>query len=137
MQLTKHTDFAFRVLIYLASLPQDELVTIHEVSELFDISRNHLMKIVNKLTQTGYIESIRGNKGGIRLGCKAQKINLADIVKLMEATLRPVNCHEPQCRLEKHCRLKNVLYEAQNKYIEYLSQFTLTDIAMSPQEILL
>ena len=60
MQLTKHTDYAFRVLIYLAMKPTDTLVTIQEIAEYFDISRDHMMKIVQKLANNGIIQSIRG-----------------------------------------------------------------------------
>lgn len=132
MQLTKHTDYAFRVLIYLASLPATQLVKIQEVADLFAISRNHMMKIVNKLARAGYIQSVRGNQGGIRLGMLAETINLRQVLELMEATLLPVNCHVPLCKLEKNCRLKGVLFQAQAEYLRTIEQYTLADIVMDP-----
>jgi len=131
MQLTKHTDYAFRVLIYLASLPETELVKIQDVADLFDISRNHIMKIVNKLARAGFVQSVRGNQGGIRLGAAAETINLRQVVELMEATLVPVNCHVPLCKLEKKCRLKGILFQAQADYLSSLENYTLADIVIN------
>ena len=75
MQLTKHTDFALRSLMYLGALPKGQLATITEISEQFNIPRNHLMKVVHQLGKLEYIETLRGPKGGIRL-----KKNAAEII---------------------------------------------------------
>ena len=132
MKLTKHTDYAFRVLIYLAAKDPMELSTIKEVTSAFDISRDHVMKIVQKLAKAGIIESVRGKQGGMRLGKPKDEINLADVVKLMEVTLLPVNCDEPVCLIKAGCSLRSVLFEAQEKFINHVAQYTLAD--MVPQE---
>ncbi len=132
MQLTKHTDYAFRVLIYLASLPGTDLVKIQDVADLFDISRNHMMKIVNKLARAGFIQSVRGNQGGIRLGAVAESINLRQVIELMETTLAPVNCYEPLCKLEQNCRLKGILFQAQADYLSSVEKYSLADIMLNP-----
>ncbi|MCV5804370.1 Rrf2 family transcriptional regulator, partial [Escherichia coli] len=67
MQLTSFTDYALRTLIYLASLPKDELTNIIEVTDLFGVSRNHMVKVINRLGQLGYVHTVRGKNGGIRL----------------------------------------------------------------------
>lgn len=128
MQLTKQTDFAFRVLIYLASKPAQELSQIQTIATRFDISRSHVMKIVQKMANSGLIESVRGQGGGLRLAKPTDQINLREVVELMEATLNPVNCHEPVCLIETSCVLKSYLYQAQESYLAHLSQFTLSDI---------
>lgn len=128
MQLTKQTDFAFRVLIYLASQPEGKLSNIQAISNQFDISKNHLMKVVQKLVNSGLVNSIRGHNGGIYLGKPATDIVLSDVVELMEKTLRPVNCQEPICKIIKSCELKHVLAQAQNHFINHLKQFTLDSI---------
>lgn len=131
MQLTKQTDFAFRVLIYLASKPAQDLSQIQTIALRFDISRSHVMKIVQKMANSGLIESIRGQGGGLKLAKPTQDINLREVVELMEATLNPVNCHEPMCLIENSCVLKNYLYQAQESYLAHLSRFTLSDIVTS------
>lgn len=129
MQLTKHTDFAFRVLIYLASKEEGVLATIKEVTEAFAISRDHVMKIVQKLAKAGFIDAIRGKNGGMRLGKPADQISIKDVVTLMELTLEPVNCVDKPCLILQGCRLRQILYEAQNQFLKHLDQYTLADIS--------
>lgn len=132
MQLTKQTDYAFRVLIYLGSQTEGKLATIQAISESFDISKSHVMKIVQKLVNHGFIESVRGPSGGIRLGKNKKDINLREIIELMEVTLNPVNCDVPMCRINNSCELKKFLHQAQAKYLEHVEQFTLEDIISTP-----
>lgn len=128
MQLTKQTDFAFRVLIYLASITADETSHIQTIAERFAISKSHLMKIVQKLAQHGYIQSTRGHKGGLKLGKPANTITLKEIIELMETTLEPVNCQRPLCLINGCCLLKNHLAQAQAQYLSYLASITLADL---------
>lgn len=128
MQLTKQTDFAFRVLIYLASKKQGELSNIQMISERYDISKSHLMKVVQKLVSHGLIQSVRGQQGGIYLKKALHEISLRQVVDLMEVTLNPVNCDEPICKIHDVCQLKEYLNQAQDQYLSYLEQFTLADI---------
>lgn len=127
MKLTKHTDYAFRVLLYVA-VKNNELSTIKEVTLAFDISRDHVMKIVQKLSKSGMLNAIRGKHGGIQLGRPANEIIIADVVMLMEATLKPVNCEEPICNIKQGCKLADILFEAQDRYLTHLKQFTLADL---------
>jgi len=128
MQLTKHTDFAFRVLIYLGSQKTGELSHIQTIAETFTMSRSHIMKIVQKLVAHGIIKSVRGQSGGIILAQPMHEINLRKIVELMEHTLNPVNCDEPVCLINKSCQLKSVLQGAQLAFLNHLGQSTLADI---------
>ncbi|GAB2189358.1 RrF2 family transcriptional regulator [Sessilibacter sp. MAH2] len=127
MQLTKHTDFAFRTLIYLAS-HRDSLATIQIIAETFDLSKSHLMKVVNKLVNIGWVESIRGKKGGIRLAVEPHEIGVADVIVKMEQTLAPINCESPMCILNGNCALKGHLWQAQQEYMKYLKKLTLADV---------
>jgi Rrf2 family nitric oxide-sensitive transcriptional repressor len=136
MHITRHTDFALRALIYLAARPEGELVQIRQICELFDVSINHLSKIVNELAKSGYVESQRGRSGGIRLGKPPQDINVGDLVRLMEPTLTPINCNEPRCILLSHCRFKSVLNEACNAFIETIDKYTLADLIDGEVEVL-
>jgi len=134
MQLTKHTDYAFRVLMYLATKPDGELSTIKEVTAAFDISRDHVMKIVQKLAKEGYINSIRGKQGGMKLGRNAADINLREIVTLMETTLEPVNCRETLCKISSGCQLAGILFAAQELFMAHIEQYTLADLVMPNTE---
>ena len=78
MQLTSFTDYALRTLIYLASLPKDELTNITEVTDLFGVSRNHMVKVINRLGQLGYVHTVRGKNGGIRLMKAPQEITVVN-----------------------------------------------------------
>ncbi|MDB2705563.1 Rrf2 family transcriptional regulator [Pseudomonadota bacterium] len=127
MQLTRHTDFAFRTLIYLAMM-QQEMTTIQKITDSFDISKSHAMKIVNKLVHAGWIKSIRGKNGGILLGCDANEISLRSVIELMENTLEPVNCDHPPCLIAGSCKLKGILWDAQQQYLNYLAPLTLADL---------
>ena len=129
MRLTKHTDYAFRVLIYLGSMPEDSQSTVQEIAEKYDVSRSHIMKIVQKLACAGLIHASRGQHGGIKLGQPKEAINLRSVIELMEATLAPVNCDDPVCVIKKNCTLKNILFEAQRQFLEHVEHYTLADLA--------
>jgi Rrf2 family nitric oxide-sensitive transcriptional repressor len=135
MQLTKHTDFALRCLLYIGSLPTNQLATITEISERLHIPRNHLMKIVNKLGQLGYIHTTRGPKGGVKLAIVATEINLARLIKQLEVQLELVNCAEPLCPIKGHCALKRALNEAQAAFFQVLEQHTLADLITNSKVI--
>lgn len=127
MQLTKHTDFAFRVLIYLANMQQDK-TTITEITDFFGISRAHLMKVVNALVNAGWVKSSRGKGGGITLGVSPQQVSVKDVIVQMESTLAPVNCNKPICAIYGACRLQGVLFDAQTLYLNALAEVTLADL---------
>ena len=129
MQLTKQTDFAFRILIYLSQAPEGELQQIQQICDFYDISKNHLSKIVVKLVKLGYVKAQRGKGGGIYLGMKSEAINLADVVKAIEPSLQPVNCDEPVCRITANCKLKGILADSMQAFVDNLAQYHLSDIS--------
>jgi Rrf2 family nitric oxide-sensitive transcriptional repressor len=134
LKLTKQTDYAFRVLMYLAVRDSDKLATITEVVEIFDISRDSVMKIVQKLAKAGFIDAIRGKSGGMRLGRQTSDINLKDVVVLMEPSLKPVNCDEPICRIRQGCRLKTILFDATEAFLNHINQYSLADVVQTDSE---
>lgn len=135
MQLTLHTDFSLRVLIFLSLQENDSLVTIDDVARHFTIAKNHLTKIVHKLVQNGYVKSVRGKNGGICLARSTKSMILGKIVRDMENNTEVVNCLKPACPLHAHCELKRVLNEAQQAFFTTLEQYTLADICKQPQKI--
>ena len=131
MQLTKQTDYAFRVLMALSTVEDQQLMQIQQIVDQYQISKSHVMKIVQKLVHHGYLQAVRGQKGGVRLAKIPSEINLREVVELMENTLEPVNCNEPVCLIRSHCRLKSHLLHAMKDYLTYLEGVTLADI-LSP-----
>jgi len=129
MQLTKFTDYALRVLLFLAQ-NQDKRVTIDDLANHYHVSRNHLMKIVHSLSVAGFIRSSRGRNGGLNLGIPANNITVADVILHTEKNMDLVECFEihSNCMLESDCVLRHVLHRAQDSFMEVLSLFSLTDI---------
>lgn len=128
MQLTRHTDYAIRTLMYLAEHSGPERVQIQSVCEYFSISQNHLSKVVNSLAKHGFIDSQRGRGGGICLGKSPTEIKLGDIIRLMEASLNPIDCNKPPCVLRNGCQFKGIINEAMQAFLATLDNYTLADI---------
>ncbi|MGF1688831.1 nitric oxide-sensing transcriptional repressor NsrR [Photobacterium japonica] len=127
MQLTSFTDYGLRALIYLATLPQGELASITKVTDVYGVSRNHMVKIINKLGQLGYVETVRGKNGGIRLGRPADQIVIGDVVRAIEP-LQIVNCSEAFCHITPACRLKGMLFSARQAFLAELDQHSLASL---------
>ena len=101
----------------------------------FAISRNHVVKIVHQLGIKGYIETVRGKHGGIRLGRAAVSINLRDVVMDMEHVLCPVDCKRENCRLSGGCRIQGILRRAMHAFLEVLGEYTLADAVRDPTRL--
>lgn len=135
MQLTKYTDFALRTLIFLGLQRSADRITITQVSEHFAIPRNHLIKVVHQLGKLGFVETVRGKGGGIRLGLAAEQINLRAVVEATEETLQPVNCEQPRCPIQHNCRLQQILFAAQEAFLSELARYTLADLCQQPDTL--
>ncbi len=122
--------------MYLAIQPEREtLFRIAEITEVFDLSPNHVSKIVHHLGKLGYLQTIRGKSGGFRLGMAPEKINVGELVRALENSLAPIDCSKPYCRLTPACQLKGVLAQAVNAYLAVLDRYTLADIVSNQQEL--
>ncbi|MGL5360853.1 MAG: Rrf2 family transcriptional regulator [Shewanella sp.] len=137
MQLTRYTDFGVRTLMYLAVQPdRTSLFRIAEITQVFDLSPNHVSKIVHHLGKLGYLETIRGKMGGFRLGKPANEINVGLLVRALENSLAPIDCTKPYCRFTPACQLKGVLAQAVEAYLNVLDQYTLQDVVSNRSELL-
>lgn len=136
MQLTLHTDYALRVLVYLAQR-QDTLVTISELAEFYKISRNHLVKVVHHLANDNFILTTRGKHGGMRLARAPELISIGEVVRRMEPNFDIVECFgaaNQRCVISSVCSLKEVLRHAGNEFLAVLDNYTLAEaITPSPQ----
>lgn len=134
MRLSEYTDYSLRVLMYCAAHP-GRLVTIGELAEHHQVSKNHLMKVVNDLSRQGVIETTRGRGGGLRLLQSADQIRVGDIVRASETDFRLVECFDPAtnvCTLTPSCHLKQVFGNALQAYFRELDGVTLTDLVPPP-----
>ena len=131
MQLTTHTDYALRVLIYL-TLHQNQLATISELADFFDISRNHLVKVVHNLGVKGFIKTVRGKGGGICLARPPETINIGAVVREIEGNFYVTECFNPQkqghCAVQPICGLTLLLGTALNQFMQVLDSATLIDL---------
>lgn len=163
MRLTNYSDYALRSLMYLAVRPEPEsLANISDIATSYNISKSHLTKIIHQLGQLGYIESVRGKNGGIRLAKAAKDINLGVLIKQIEPDFELVECFATQasrdnpksssssvpvafieeeekapvgCVISPACQLKAVFFEALNAFINVLERYTLADIIGNKDEL--
>jgi Rrf2 family nitric oxide-sensitive transcriptional repressor len=133
MRLNIFTDYSLRVLMYLA-LRNTHIVTRHEIAEAYDISDNHLMKVVNFLGRCGYIETVRGKGGGMRLASAPEQINIGQVIHSCESDIPFIICFNNsrdaarKCKLTGLCQLKEIFQEGSDAMYAVLNKYTLADI---------
>lgn len=129
MHITRYTDYSLRVLMYLA-VKGEALSTIKEIADSYQISKNHLMKIVQQLNSKGYVIATRGKNGGLRLNGAPSDINVGALVRDIEQDLTLVECFGEGnvCVITPACKLKNVFAEALESFLQKLDQYTLADL---------
>jgi Rrf2 family nitric oxide-sensitive transcriptional repressor len=135
VQLTTFTDYGLRTLIYLATLPEGELASISQVTDVYQVSRNHMVKVINKLGQLGFVQTVRGKKGGIRLGMPADQIIVGDVVRAIEP-LKIVDCSEGFCHITPSCKLKGILGSAREAFLAELDKHTLLSMVENNPSLL-
>jgi Rrf2 family nitric oxide-sensitive transcriptional repressor len=130
VRLTVYTDFSLRVLMFLA-LKGDGLATIAEIAKAYKISKNHLMKVTHQLGLAGYVETVRGKGGGIRLAQRPQDIVLGEVVRRTEPDMELVPCFAPDagsCAILPSCALRSALANARDAFLSALDGDTLADL---------
>ncbi len=133
MRLTSYTDYALRVLLFVAST--DDAVTINVISSAYGISKEHLRKVVHQLSQLGYLHTTQGRNGGIKLGMAAELVNIRDVVLQFESA-DLVECFDVEhnsCPIIGMCGLKGVLQKAQKSFLDVLGQYHLSDMVKNPR----
>ena len=163
MRLTNYSDYALRTLMYLAVLPdRSALATITDIANSYQISRSHLTKIIHQLAQIGFIESIRGKNGGIRLAKSPKHIVLGDVIRHTEPDFELVPCFAlpvanpavnsdsprqgaapmnltkkaaEKCEIAPVCQLKSVFYQATQAFLQVMDNYTLADIIQNEEEL--
>lgn len=137
MRLTTFTDYCLRALMF-AALKDDELSTIDEIAERYGINRNHLAMVIFRLSQLGYLDTVRGKGGGIRLVSDPAKINLGKLIRKTEEDFALVECFQEQeclCAIEPACVLKKALRTALAAFFEVLDGYTLADLVKPSRKL--
>jgi Rrf2 family nitric oxide-sensitive transcriptional repressor len=132
VRLTVYTDYALRMLMYLA-VKEEGLSTIAEIAESYGISRTHLMKVAHQLGVAGYIETVRGRQGGLRLARSPGTIGIGDVVRCTEPDMALVPCLEPvngHCTILSCCQLRTALQRARAAFVAVLDEYTLQDLVV-------
>lgn len=133
MQLTHFTDLGLRVLMYLSHPePQHPPVTISEIAERFEVSRNHLVKVVHFMSQQGWLLTTRGKGGGLALAQAPEAYRLGTLIQALEGATDLIDCADPPCRLRGRCQLKGLLDKALVAFFAVLDEYTLADATASP-----
>ena len=135
MRLTTQTDYALRTLMFLAV--QDGSQTIDDIASTYDISKNHLMKVAQRLAGSGFIISQRGRGGGLMLARDPAEINIGAVVRTMEETGQFVECNMSatnNCIITPVCGLKHVLSDALEAFLSHLDDYSLADIMSKKQK---
>lgn len=133
MQLTIFTDYGLRSLMYVAA-HADRRCSVREIADYYKISRNHLVKVVHRLAQLGYIDSSKGKGGGIRLATDPNQLKLGDLIQKLEPNMHLVECFNKDtnsCRITNTCKLRHCLTDARQAFITSLNKQTLADILHS------
>jgi Rrf2 family nitric oxide-sensitive transcriptional repressor len=136
MRLTSYTDYALRTLMFLA-LNRDRLVTIGDIAQSHNIAKNHLTKVVHHLGTLGFVETVRGRSGGLRLGREPADIRIGDVVRQTESDFYMASCFDANsagCLYAAGCEMRGALSRATSAFLEVLDAITLEQmVARDPQ----
>lgn len=135
MRFALHTDYALRTLMFLAD--RQGRANVSEIAEFFRISRDHLAKVARRLTQEGYVRSVRGVGGGLELARPSDEIRVGEVVEAFEGAMHLLDCVAVPdvCVIQPGCRLRSVLAEAERRQMDYLHSVRLADIIPQGQPL--
>lgn len=137
MKLTAYTNFALRMLMYVA-LKDGQPATVKEIADAYKISANHLKKAAIEMNKHGYLDTLQGRYGGYVLAQNAQSIVIGDVVRITEGNLEMVECFNPEtntCPLIEVCRLSRLFKKALKAFLDVLDDVTLADMISHPQQL--
>lgn len=126
MQLTRYTDYAIRIMLHVGAQDDADLSSIAQIADAYGISKNHLMKVVQHLGQGGFLTTIRGRNGGLKLGRPSSEIIIGQLVRHTEQGFDLVDCSN--CLVAPACTLPRILAEATQAFLAVLDRYTLAQV---------
>lgn len=137
MQLTTHSDYALRLLVYLAIHPKDKPATVKDVAECYGVSTNHLAKVAQQLVQEKFVLSQRGRGGGLKLAMEPEAINIGKLIRKTEK-MELLECFGDNCKcpIENVCILFNAMRKAQKAFLDVLDDYTLADMVKNKPQLM-
>lgn len=136
MRLSLHADFALRTLMYLAV--HDGHRSIGEIARAYAISKNHLMKVAQRLVTEGFVEAVRGRSGGLQLARAPDQINVGQVARALEETRSFVECFNPatnSCVITPACQMRHVLAGGLEAFFRHLDRYSLADLTKDPSAV--
>ncbi len=127
MQLTRFTDYALRVLLFVGKRGGHRC-TMGEIAIYYGISLEHLRKVVHRMARLGYLSSSRGRSGGLTLGRDSARIRIGEVIQVLEGDLNIIDCDALECRLRPGCALKAALDRGRRAFIAAVNEVTLADL---------
>lgn len=127
MQINKFTDLSLRVLMYVSHEDRTAVITINEIAQQFNVQRNHLTKVIARLSKEGWIITTRGRTGGIKLAKPPKDLRLGDIIAQLEHGSL-IDCSTPLCPIRGACNLKNILDAGLKSFYLEMNRYSLADI---------
>lgn len=138
MNLTAYTDYSLRLLMYLAVKGDEGRATIADVADAYGIAKNHLTKVAHQLGVAGFIETVRGKRGGLKLARPAEQIGLGEVVRCTEGAMALVPCFDASsapCSIAPACGLRGALHEARQAFLSVLDGYTIADLVIRRTEL--
>lgn len=132
VRLSLYTDFSLRLLVLLAGRRDDKPVSASFIADTYKVSAHHMHKVAQGLRKLGYIESICGRNGGLRLAVPAESLRIGDVVEAMEGRGKLVDCEKGPCGLHGACSLNGALNRAERRFYEEINKYTLADVVRGP-----
>jgi Rrf2 family nitric oxide-sensitive transcriptional repressor len=132
VRLSLYTDFSLRLLVYLAGIKDGKPVSAAKVAERYHVSAHHMHKVAQGLRKLGYVHSVSGRYGGLRLAVAAESLRVGDVVAAMEGSGALVDCHRGPCPLHGACALKGALDRAERLFLDELRKYTIADVVRGP-----
>lgn len=129
MHLTVFSDYTLRTLIYLALRP-NTLCTIDDIASAYDISANHLTKVVHQAALAKEVQTVRGQRGGLRLARAPEAINIGAVLRRTEPDMEIAPCFgsAAACAIQPACVLQGAFGDALEAFLSVLDGMTLADL---------
>ena len=133
--LTKKTGYALVAMSHLAGLSEGKLASAREIAKLFSVPVSLLMNVLKELAAAGYVESVRGSRGGYRLACRPEEVSLAEIIGQLEGPPRLAECITDQagedectCQVMANCPIFDPVHRVHRRLNDFLKEVTLAEI---------